>query len=230
MTVPIMNMRTAGAPKPLHWPVAGNHAETAEYYDNLLGEVNVWLHEVTTPEGRIDELAVAAPSEAWALRLVRNLVGSGNGWVYVNTATDYVRTEPFRTGYPVRYHFLTNPMYPWRMEVMHYDDEHMMIQYAVSPVHDALWGEVDQDTELFALPVVHASFRCSADDEYERCVQNIARASQHAQTCIAQQYGYYSYWLPVALEEHLYIKPRVNTRDVPAVSIPMQVSGGGPNA
>jgi hypothetical protein len=228
MTVPIMNMRTTNA-TPLNWPLNGDHHDTAVYYDALLTHTNEWLREVTTPEGRIDELAVAAPSEAWALRLVRNLVET-DGWVYVNTATDYVKTEPFRTGYPVRYHFLTHPGYPWRMEVMHYDDEHMMVPYAISPVHDALWADMDAEQELFALPVVHASFKCSTDDEYERCVQNIARASQHAQTCIAQQYGYYSYWLPVALEEHLYVKPRVNTRDVPAVSIPMQVSGGGPSA
>jgi hypothetical protein len=229
MSVPIMNMRTAGPPSPLNWPINGDHHETAVYYDTLLTHVGEWLREVTTPEERIDELAVAAPDEAWALRFVRNLVGSGY-WSYTNTATDYVRTEPFGTSYPVRYHFLKHPAYPWRMEVMHIDQEHMMVPYSSSPVHDALWGSFEEGEDLFSLPVVHASFKCSSDDEYERCVQNIAAAAQHAQTCIAQGYGYYSYWLPIALTDLLYIKPRVNTRDVPAVSIPMQVSGGGPSA
>ena len=68
MTVPIMNMRTSGAPTPLNWPVAGDHAETAEYYDNLLGGVNVWLSEVTTPVTGSRRMTGASPDGAFAAR------------------------------------------------------------------------------------------------------------------------------------------------------------------
>jgi hypothetical protein len=101
---------------------------------------------------------------------------------------------PIRSWYSVEYWFLSTP-YDFRVEAMG-------ISAGESPMHRAMMNSGEK--------VVHASFRCDNEAEYDRVFDLLDPIATKVQVC-GSEYGRFSYW---RLDDcGLLVKPRVNTRD-----------------
>lgn len=187
--------------RPFVWNVEQDWRTNLEQIETINDSLNEHLLRVLAiKEERaiVDEYALLLPGRDMVGEFIDDAVG--NGWTYFNRASDIVRAEPFGTVYPVTYHFLSHPSYPWRFEVM-------VKGKGISPVHDAL------REALNGFPLVHASFKALTVFNYEVCREALAGAGYvRAQEC-ASTYGAFGYWRRPADDRVLYVKPRVNLRD-----------------
>lgn len=222
-----LNLPTEGVPAlrhPVYWdrrlPVTDNldriDSWRAHYQDRLPAEC------------AIDEAAILVPNYWHRSQITGQLLD--NGWGFVADAQDLVYTSPFGTRYCVEYQFYTRPMMPYRLEVMTLvpDAEGA---YGRSPLHEALWipGE-DQSASGYRYPIPHLSFKPAAlyhetvlsgnalisqrRRSYGRAVQHLRDgACIHAQSC-QSTYGHFGYFIGNETQRQIYIKPRVNLRDV----------------
>jgi hypothetical protein len=151
--------------------------------------------------GHIDEVAlISGPNISGPI----NMLVSEEGVEHFNFAQDTVSVEPFGTAYDVSYNFFRTP-YPWRIELM-------QITGGVSPLHA---GYEMYRHQAGSLPVVHFSFKCAIEWEYEEaCAALTQEGLSLAQEC-RSRYGRFSYWRDRELLDNrmVYLKPRVNLRD-----------------
>jgi len=174
---------------------------------------DAWLQDHGLPF-RIDEVAVMVRNKEEAGSVVMEAV-KVPGVSLFNHASDQVRTEPFSTEYRVTYNFLGTDM-GFRVELMHADRSkgENATHTGFSPLHDAAWGRCGARGPIDAgLPIVHASFKCVDLAAYDEAVSAISKAAQHGMTCCST-YGVFSYWLPYDSDALVYLKPRVNLRDM----------------
>jgi hypothetical protein len=199
---------------PLFWDMhdsARHNTDRVQHYiqqaeDRLRGAV------------KMDEAAVLMPNgntTAMMPSLLRQLADSG--WEFFNMADDRVHTSPFGTKYQVSYRFFRHPDFAWRLEVMRL--KHPFHEYARSPLHGALLA-MPNDQPGWKLPMPHLSFKVPNGDQraYSAALDMLRHGHIHAQTC-QSTYGHFSYWLPGSedWDRQLYVKPRVNHRDVKVV-------------
>jgi hypothetical protein len=204
--------------RPIYWvrdlPVSTN-----------LNTLQLWVDEYKKwlPKGGafIDEVSVLAPGGWQARKFVDNMVA--HGWEQFNEASDIVFTNPFSTRYFVRYKFLRHPDWEWRIEVMFFDFAEEGVR-GFSPLHQALWlpdGTAPATTGVDMYPVPHLSFKVTPVNgeqnpraSFSRAVGHLQeRGFIHAQTC-QSTYGVFGYYLPQDAERQLYLKPRLNLRDL----------------
>lgn len=207
--------------KPLMWD---NRLTTA----SNLGSIQHYIHEYEkkyVPSGtRIDEAAIMVPPGEYYLDDIR-LRLEQYGWELFNTSADLVHANPFGTRYVVEYTFFRKANTFWRLEVMQMGRGLQDGKRGFSPLHQALWenGETPTWTEQWQFPIPHLSFKplhatgskdngrkaVRADLDYLRL-----RGGIIAQAC-QSTYGEFWYVLPNDALRQLYLKPRVNLRDLP---------------
>lgn len=200
--------------------------------DNMM-QVEGWMRHYRSrhlPQGaNIDEAAILAPDYWHRSKITGQLVEAG--WHKTADAEDIVYTNPFGTRYCVEYEFYARDLVPYRLEIM------MMVPdrdgvYGFSPLHQALWapGDNPQDIGRMKYPMPHLSFKPSTmmDEElmnqeavykerrraYCRAVDGLqSSAAIHAMSC-QSTYGHFGYYIGNEARRQIYIKPRVNLRDV----------------
>lgn len=183
--------------------------------DKNLNQISAWsaYYQDHMPLGTfIDEASVLVPLEAEAD--IHEYLVDTNGWERFNTASDTVFTNPFSTRYRVHYAFYRHPAVPYRMEVMVLGDE------GFSPLHQALDYLRKERGGPDAYAVPHLSFKPvprggqSLHKAYAQAVDYIrSHGGIHAQTC-QSTYGSFGYYIGNDALRQVYLKPRVNLRDV----------------
>jgi hypothetical protein len=201
-----------------------NVKDISEFYQGWLediSDVNDLLDKNFGPGTfRIDEVAVMLPSQLDALQWVSEAV-KNDGVTLFNKAEDDVRTYPFDTQYDVNYYFLSTP-HDFRVEAM-------ALGNGISPLHEAMRpGRRYRDKVMYPVPV-HYSFKTESEDQY-RHVMNWLDAAHfhHAQSC-QSTYGRFSYWLAEGEDGQIpdmYLKPRVNLRDIKKPRNPNELATG----
>lgn len=166
--------------------------KNAEMVANLCNDT------VLRDEGRVDEIAYLVRSEIDSVAFLNYL--RDLGWEWKNRARDTVFTFPIRSSYEIRYDFLENPLFDFRLEIM-------LVTNGFSPLHSALPARHWQP--------VHASYK--VDSEISYAITRIHLEGEGyflAQQCDST-YGRFSYWTPVnsPMLSVPYLKPRVNLRD-----------------
>jgi hypothetical protein len=172
----------------------------------------------------VDEVALMFSNEREAWKFIERAV-QVPGVKLFNVATDNVETYPIRSRYGVEYYFLETT---WGYRV-----ECMVLRGGFSPIHGGI-RETDFDVVGNRLDagVVHYSFKCNDEAEYEAACQAMEIGEwTRAMTCHST-YGTFSYWLTdeetdrrllakgidwcladMGKTLEAYIKPRVNLRD-----------------
>jgi hypothetical protein len=200
--------------------------------DNL-AYIEGWIdhYEDKLPTGTFfDEVAILVPTLYHRTKLINELcrVETG-GWQVFNEARDIVVTSPFSTRYFVKYLFLKHPEMPYRLEIMMMDHGVADTRTGFSPLHASLWpdGKAPETAGLTRFPIPHLSFK-PVQRGYETGQQSLqgayvealdwlrGKAFIHAQTCHSS-YGAFSYWIHQDEHRQIYVKPRINTRDVDVV-------------
>lgn len=171
-------------------------------WNNRIKKYEDWMgrHGITH---HIDEIAILFDYEQDMHRWVSTAVRE-EGVVLFNAAMDKVRTFPIEAVYTVEYNFLSVIDQKWRVEAMWVDE-------GLSPLHAAHGQGFRSEDPV----VVHLSFKCADESEYQRILSRLANAGcTMAQSC-KSDYGVFSYWKVPGLwdEAFLYLKPRVNVRD-----------------
>jgi hypothetical protein len=162
----------------------------------------------------LDEVAILVPNEGHAASLVQRLV-SEPGYEYFNTTKGVVHTYPFHTTYQVQYHFVRTPR-NYRLEIMHLRYEEAG-RAGFSPLHMAMWrpnGVPEKQDGTNAYPVVHVSYKLPNQEQYDAELEWLTRTGSVQGMSCRSEYGRFSYWLPHCAEMLLWLKPRVNLRDV----------------
>lgn len=159
----------------------------------------------------IDEIAFMFPDIHHANCFVNEAV-QVPGVSLFNSATDHVHTQPLRTCYDVAYMFLTVPdRYVGRDNVR---IEAMYLGDGLSPLHHAVLSEMYLNESRCA--VVHASFKVTDEEDYAAANHRLReRGWEPVQRC-ESKYGRFGYWQPLDpdVPPGLYLKPRVNLRDL----------------
>lgn len=119
-----------------------------------------------------------------------------------NSAIDHVETSPIKSNYTVEYNFLEVDGLGMRVEVMRIDR-------GFSPLHHNM--ETGND--------VHFSFKVSDSDYAVICNTLRNEGMELVQSCDSA-YGAFSYWRVQGMPDDVYLKPRVNKRDVEATPPP----------
>jgi len=186
---------------------------------DAVGLYNDVLHRLDLPGYQIDEVAYLFLDRHHLDIFTREAVRE-DGCLLFNTAEDHVHTLPLKTCYDVEYRFFTVPtQYLDGIDMVRV--EAMQIKRGFSPLHEA---ETPMLVQVGApMGAIHASFKCQTEDEYAAVVVRLReRGWEVAQKCDST-YGRFSYWSPLDAEDwlgdgaRLYLKPRVNTRDMEAV-------------
>lgn len=166
-------------------------------------EVNDWLDSGGNG-WPVDEVALIMDGRTTAGPVLSSMV-SNQGVEYFNNAVDTVTAWPFGCRYRPEYHFLRTP-YPWRIELLRLPD-------GGSPVHVPY--ATQENTAKSGLMLVHFSFKCADEDEYNEAVGWLAGRANLAQSC-ESTYGRFGYWrTPLFGDLMAYVKPRINLRDKP---------------
>lgn len=172
----------------------------------------------------IDEVALMFSSEMQAWKFIQHAV-QVPGVKLFNVAHDNVQTYPIRSKYGVEYYFLETT-WGYRVECMVLLGGHSPLHGGVKQTHfDVVGNQLDAG-------VVHYSFRCDNEAEYEQACKAMEVAEWHRAMTCHSTYGTFSYWLTdeetdrrllakgidwcLAQEGktlEAYIKPRVNLRD-----------------
>lgn len=179
-------------------------------WNNVLCKAEIYLKESLGLTAVFDEVAMAFWDQDQEYAFIESAVR--NGYTLFNAADDTVNTAPIRSQYDVHYSFLQAPGLPWRIEAMRITD-------GCSPLHTALYWNAHKDVPQRAPFVVHASWKCADEQEYQNTAARLCESpwldlSQRCQST----YGTFSYWLPVGeafneIGARVYLKPRVNMRD-----------------
>lgn len=154
----------------------------------------------------IDEVSVLFKDRPALLHWVMQAVKIPGVKIF-NAAEDTVKTTPIVSEYNVEYVFLEVEDYPFRIEAMN-------VAGGYSPLHDAVIWDYDDPVE------VHYSFKCFSLEDYRHTISLLDGFEfSMAMSCLSS-YGLFSYWVPSGENEHfdipenVFLKPRVNTRDV----------------
>lgn len=172
----------------------------------------------------VDEVALLFSNDREAWKFIERAVQLP-GVKLFNVAHDNVQTFPIRSGYGVEYYFLETE-FGYRVECM-------VLTGGSSPLHGGLRATYyDMVGNTLESGIVHYSFKCSDEDEYEAACKAMEVAQwTRAMTCYST-YGTFSYWLTDEETDRrmladgidwclaekdkgleAYIKPRVNLRD-----------------
>jgi hypothetical protein len=172
---------------------------------------NRWLHELGWDEYRIDEVAIMLPEapkekEDWRNRMM-DRVGR-EGVTYFNRSRSTVIVNSLPSKYDVEYHFFTSNVPGVRIELMDLGSGH-------SPLH-ALYNQGGDSPRGRDGCIVHASFKLSDEAVYRSALSSLAINGWVCGQDCSSDYGLFSYWRkPSDDESLLWLKPRVNLRDVP---------------
>lgn len=171
--------------------------------------MNEWLRGALGGGAQIDEVALLFHDQESLSNFVRVVVQQ-EGYELFNSASDIVSVHPLGSSYGVDYWFLRTP-YAYRLELM-------QLTSPGSPLHEYLLSR----SSRWHLPVpVHASFKCPTEDAYATAVHTLRREGLESVQLCRSSYGTFSYWQePTAtgvLDRPLYVKPRVNLRDMAEV-------------
>lgn len=175
---------------------------------------NLWLVDLGLSYF-IDEVAIMlpeAPKEAqdWHERML-DRVGT-EGITYFNRSRSTVTVHSLPSKYEVEYHFFTTAIEGVRIELMRLGNGH-------SPLHALYNSPVrSEDSRGRDACVVHASFKVPNGDEqeYRMVCSVLAGAGWTCGQDCSSEYGLFGYWRkPDDEGSLLWLKPRVNLRDVP---------------
>lgn len=174
-------------------------AETA--WDKVIKEANVFLQQ-SIGGGFVDEIALMFCDVRAAQDFVFEAVLE-EGVSHFNASVDHVETQPIPSEYSVRYDFLQKLGKAYRVECM-------TMMSGVSPLHSVLAKTMAYHSTI----VVHLSFKTYNLKAYQETCETLAKNLTLAQKC-KSTYGEFSYWnFPLANGSTIYLKPRVNTRDL----------------
>jgi hypothetical protein len=188
-----------------------NYSQTSpgmlERLNQLVREVST---ELTLADSPIDEVSVldtrSSGDTASRLAFTKHMVGQP-GVELFNTARDEVQCFPIPARYSVDYDFYRTP-YSWRLEVMRFNES-----TGVSPLHRTYLPTTRRQGS--DMHVVHLSFKCIDEDEYEKCLLLLASDGYACAQQCESTYGRFSYWTTIEktgpLRKHgVWLKPRVN--------------------
>lgn len=217
-----ITQEVAGVPAmslPVYWDADKSADVNMAVLGRYMGKYSDML-----PDGTVfDEAAILVPSPYHRTVFANDLAVFG--WDLFNQAEDLVFTNPFGTRYLVEYWFFQKPGVPYRLEVMMKSVD-KNDQAGFSPLHEALqyptWMNdgIDYNDESRLYPIPHLSFKVK-QRAMQRPMQAYATTVQHmkdhdflhAMSC-QSSYGAFSYWLHNTEQKQIYVKPRVNTRDI----------------
>lgn len=176
----------------------------ADKWDEWKQRADQWLERINI-QRQVDEVALLFRSRAMKFEYVTMAVQEPHTTLF-NSSKDHVKTKPFNTEYDVEYHFL-------RMEGRGMRVEAMSLEGGLSPLHAALL-ECNRGT---AVVPVHLSFKCFTwDDWYDTLYaldeQSEGKASL-VQSCVSD-YGVFAYYNVPEVLGDIYLKPRLNVRDL----------------
>lgn len=184
-------------------------------------EIEFWLAKqgLVYP---IDEVALMFDDKAKLFEFIDAAVREP-GVKLFNAATDHVLTSPVLGEYWVSYYFLEVEDLGMRVEVMY-------IERGRSPLHDSLKSYGNNPTIDFRSHddpvVVHFSYKVAKSDYLEARAAMVGGGATLVQDC-QSTYGRFSYYRHPEIGENIYIKPRVNMRDVePEVDTPLPNTTG----
>lgn len=176
---------------------------------DAVSRADVWLADLGL--GRTtDEVAMMLPegvkeSQDWYDRMMER-VGT-DGVTYFNRSQSKVTVRNLPSSYEVVYYFFTTAVPGVRLELMRLGNGH-------SPLHE-LYNRPEDSRGRDAC-VVHASFKCTSEGEYRNAMARLAGEGWSCGQDCSSDYGLFSYWRhPDDVESLLWLKPRVNLRDVP---------------
>lgn len=175
----------------------------------------------------IDEVALLFGNEREAWKFINHAV-QVPGVKLFNVASDTVQTYPIRSKYGVEYYFLETT-WGYRVECMILAGGHSPLHGGVKQTYfDVVGNQLDSG-------VVHYSWKCADEAEYEAACKAMDIAEWHRAMTCHSTYGTFSYWMTGedtdgrlaangvdwCLSDNpleAYIKPRVNLRDSGKVS------------
>lgn len=176
---------------------------------------NQWLSDLCMT-ACIDEVAIMLPESAkeaqdWSERML-DRVGPKEGITYFNRSQSTVVVHNLPSKYEVEYRFFSTPLRTAggatvRIELMRLGNGH-------SPLHH-LYNQ-PQDSRGRDACIVHASFKCNDEAEYRVICNHLASMGLNCGQDCSSDYGLFSYWRNPDFDGVLlWLKPRVNLRDVP---------------
>jgi hypothetical protein len=153
---------------------------------------------------QIDEVALLFP-QAFSMRDFVFDAVMEDGVDLFNVAYDRVHTLPFETDYNVQYAFLSTTL---GMRV-----ECMALMNGFSPLHQAMFSCLRME-DGFNPAVVHMSFKCNDIDQYLGAVMALQEDDNKQVQICQSTYGVFSYFNSQGFPHGIYLKPRVNERDL----------------
>jgi hypothetical protein len=193
----------------VHWDRRLGTAANIHVIEDYMRQYSRYLPESCA----FDEAAIMVPNTDARQGLAAELLMAG--WENFNHAADLVFTNPLDTRYAVEYTFFRHPQKPYRLEVMLLGQPTQDGQTGFSPLHQALWheGKTPPWASQAELPIPHLSYKVP----YLTGAQAVDRLKDQgfiiAQAC-QSTYGRFWYTIKNDAKRKIYLKPRVNLRDV----------------